>query len=73
MSATANTSGQHKDNRNNVKYLESNKDSILDLFEKNYENLVEAFTKNAIHIAASASSSLNPTLSLPQQSSTFPS
>jgi hypothetical protein len=29
-------------------------------------------TNNAIHIAASASSSLNPTLSLPQQSSAFP-
>jgi hypothetical protein len=61
MSATANTSGQHKDNRNNVKYVESNKDSILDLFEKNYENLVEALINNAIDTAASCLS--NPTLS----------
>jgi predicted DNA-binding protein YlxM (UPF0122 family) len=64
--------GKYEDNNNIIKYLESNKDSLLYLTEKHYENLVEAFTKNAIHIAASASSSLNPTLSLPQQSSAFP-
>jgi metal-dependent hydrolase (beta-lactamase superfamily II) len=53
---------------NIIKYLELNKDRILNLGEKNYENLVEAFTKNAIDIASS-----NPTLSLPQSSSpTFP-
>jgi hypothetical protein len=62
--------GEH-DNNNIIKYLEFNKDNILDLAEKNYENLVEAFTKNAIDIAISTSSSLNPTLSLPQSSSTF--
>jgi len=63
----------YKDNNNNIiKYIEVNKDRILNLAEKNYENLVEAFTKNAIDIAASASSSLNPTLSLPQSSSTIP-
>ena len=36
---------------------------------KNYENLVEALTNNAIN--AACASSLNPTLSLPQSSSTF--
>ena len=35
---------------------------------KNYENLVEALTNNAINAACA---SLNPTLSLPQSSSTF--
>jgi hypothetical protein len=58
MSATANTSGQHKDNRNNVKYLESNKDSILDLFEKNYENLVEALTNDSISSTTASSNSI---------------
>jgi hypothetical protein len=64
----------HRDNNNNniTKYFELNKNSLIDLAEKNYENLVEAFTKNAIHIATSVSSSTNPTLSLPQSSSTFP-
>ena len=66
----ANDGEQHKDNHINItQYFESNKDHILNLGEKNYENLVEAFTKNAIDIAASASSSINPTLSLPQSSS----
>ena len=48
---TSNDSEQHKDNNNNnvIKYLEANKDSILDLAEKNYENLVEALTNNAIY------------------------
>ena len=58
MSATANTSGQHKDNRNNIKYLESNKDSILDLFEKNYENLVEALTNDSISSTTASSNSI---------------
>jgi hypothetical protein len=67
----ANDGEQDKDNNNNItKYLELNKDRILNLGEKNYENLVEAFTKNAINTAAN--SSYNPTLSLPQLSSTFP-
>jgi len=61
---------QYKDNNNITKYLELNKERILNLGEKNYENLLEALTNNAIDIAAS--SSLNPTLSLPQSSSTFP-
>jgi hypothetical protein len=68
---SANDGEQHKDNHINItQYFESNKDRILNLGQKNYENLVEAFTKNAIDIAASAS--LNLTLSLPQSSSTFP-
>jgi DNA-binding CsgD family transcriptional regulator len=60
---------QYKDNNNNItKYLESNKDSILGLAQKNYENLVEIFTNNAID--AAVPSSFSPTLSLPS-SSTF--
>jgi hypothetical protein len=51
-------------NNNITKYLESNKESVLYLAEKNYENLVEALTNNAIATASS-----NPTLSLPQSSS----
>ena len=39
----------------------------MDLVEKNYENLVETLTNNAIDNAANASSS-DPTLSLPQPS-----
>jgi chromosome segregation ATPase len=59
----------HKDNSNNVtKYLESNKNSLSDLAEKYYENLVEALTNNAIATASS-----NPTLSLPPSSSIFQS
>ena len=63
---TANTG--YKDNSNNVtKYLEANKDALLDLIEKQYEKLAEALTKNTIDIAASASSSSSsdPKLSLP--------
>jgi hypothetical protein len=56
------------DNDNAIKCLESNKDNILDLTEKHYENIVEALTKDAIDIATSASS-LNSTLSLPHSSS----
>jgi hypothetical protein len=71
----ANDSEQHNDNNNSItQYIESNKDVLLDLAEKNYENLVEVLANNAIDIAAFASSSsLNPTLSLPQSSSTLPS
>jgi hypothetical protein len=65
---SANDGEQYKDN-NITKYLESNKDRILDLTEKNYENLAEALTNNAIDIMASSS---NPPLSLPQSSSIFP-
>jgi hypothetical protein len=69
---TTNDSEQHKDNDNDkvTKYLESNKDNILDLAEKHYENLVEALTNDSI--SRSASSSSNPTLWLPQSSSIFP-
>ena len=59
-----NNGEQYKDNNNIVKYLESNKDSILGLSEKNYQNLVEALTNNTIDNAANASSS-DPALSLP--------
>ena len=54
---------QYKDNNNIVKYLELNKDRILNLGEKNYENLVEVLTNNVMNTAAN--SSYNPTLSLP--------
>jgi DNA-binding CsgD family transcriptional regulator len=63
----ANDGEQHKDNNNITKYLEHNKNSLIDLAEKNYENLVEALTNNAIDSATAASS--NPTLSLPSSSS----
>jgi hypothetical protein len=70
--SSANGGEQYKDNNNNItKYLELNKDCIVNLGEKNYQNLIETLTKNAIGIAASASSSLNLTLSLPQSSITF--
>jgi hypothetical protein len=49
---------QHKHNHTNIyQYIESNKDRILNLGEKNYENLVEALTNNAV-----ANTSPNPTL-----------
>ena len=54
---------QYKDNNNIVKYLELNKDRILNLGEKNYENLVEVLTNNVMNTVAN--SSYNPTLSLP--------
>jgi F0F1-type ATP synthase gamma subunit len=57
---------EHKDNNNITQYLESNKDSISYLTEKNYENLVEALTNDAVD-----NTSPNPTLS--SSSSTFPS
>jgi hypothetical protein len=58
---TANDREQHEDNA--IKYLESNKDSILDLAEKNYENLIEVLTNNIMNTAAASSlsnSSLSP-------------
>ena len=67
---SVNDSEQYKDNNNITKYLKLNKDHILNLGQKNYENLVEAFTNHAIDTAADSSS--NPTSSLPQSSSTFP-
>jgi F0F1-type ATP synthase gamma subunit len=70
----ANDGEQHKDNNINItNYLESNKDMILALTEKNYENLIEALTNDSISSAAVYSS--NSMLSLPQSSSsssTFP-
>jgi hypothetical protein len=63
---SANDNEQYKDNNNNItKYLELNDDRILNLAEKNYENLVGVLTNNAITTAAS---SFSPTLSLPQLS-----
>jgi hypothetical protein len=57
---TANTG--YKDNSNNItKYLEFNKDKILNLTEKHYENLIEVLINNAMEAAVVASS--NPTLS----------
>ena len=71
--STTNDGQQHKDNDISItQCFESNKDRILDLAERNYENLVQALTNNAIDNAG-ASSSSNPILSLPQSSSsTFP-
>ena len=69
--AGANDGEQCKDNHINItQYFESNKVSLLDLAEKNFENLVEVLTNNAIDTAADASS--NPGSSLPQSSSTLP-
>jgi hypothetical protein len=62
------------DNDNVIKYLEANKHNLLGLAEKNYENIVEALTNNAIETGADAtSSSSNPTPSLPHSSYTFSS
>jgi hypothetical protein len=66
---SANDGEQHKDNNSIIQYLESNKDRILDFTEKNYENLVEAFTKNAVDTTADTSFSSNPIYSLPSSSS----
>jgi len=44
-----NNSEQRKDNDINItKYLEFNKDNLLDLAKKNYEDLVEVLTNNAM-------------------------
>jgi hypothetical protein len=66
----ANDGEQHNDN-NITKYLEFNKDSLLDLAEKLCENLVEALTNDAVNNAVA--STFNLALSLSQSSSTFPS
>jgi F0F1-type ATP synthase gamma subunit len=67
--ASANDGGeQHKENNNNaIRYLEFHKNSLSDLIEKHYENLVEALTNDSISSAAVFSS--NPTISLPSPSS----
>ena len=63
----ANDGEQHKDNHINItQYFESNRDRIMNLGEKNYENLVEALTNNAIDIVATSSIS-----SMLEPSSTF--
>ena len=66
--SSTNNGEQHTNNNNNVtRYLEANKNSLLDLAEKNYKNIVEALTNNAI-----ANASSNPTISLlSSSSSTF--
>ena len=62
---------QRKDNDINInKYLELNKDLILNLGQKNYENLVEKLTINAINTVADSSSNFISSSS--QSSSTFP-
>jgi hypothetical protein len=72
MRATPDSRGHDNNNDNNIiKYLELNKTRILNLANKNYENLVEVFTNNAISNIANASS-FNPTLSLTSSSSAFP-
>jgi hypothetical protein len=70
---SANDGEQDKDDNNNIiKYLEFNKDSILYLTEKNYENLVETLTNNVIGTTADTSFSSNLVTSLPlSSSSTF--
>jgi len=55
--STTNDGEQYKDDNNNItKYLEFNKNSILHLAEKHYENLVESLTNIAINTAAHSSS-----------------
>jgi hypothetical protein len=69
--AGADDGEQHKDNHINItKYFESNKDRILNLGEKNYENLVGALANDAIVTVASISS-FNSISPLPWPSSTF--
>jgi hypothetical protein len=67
---TANTGG-YKDNSNNIaNYLESNKGAVVDLAEKNYNNLVERLTNDIVSTVGASPS--NPTVSLPQSSSILP-
>jgi F0F1-type ATP synthase gamma subunit len=56
----ANDGEQHEDPNNIIQYLEFNKDNLLDLAEKYYENLVEALTNDSISSAAASSSNRNP-------------
>jgi hypothetical protein len=66
--STMNHGEQDKNNNNITTYPEVNKNSLLDLAEKHYENLVEALTNNALDTSSS-----NPTLSSQQSlSSIFP-
>ena len=68
---SANDGEQYKGNNNDnaIKYFEFNKDSILHLAEKHYENLVGVLTNSAI---ATATSSSNPPFFLPLSSATLP-
>ena len=66
---STNDGEQHEDN-NITKYVESNKNRILALTEKNYENLTEALTDNVVGSAVTASLS-NPALLLRQPSTFF--
>jgi hypothetical protein len=60
---SANDGEQNEENNNNaIKYLEFNKDSLLYLAEKSFENLVEVLTNSSINNAMHASS--NPKLSV---------
>ncbi len=68
---SANDGEQYKDNNNITKYLELNKNRILNLGEKNYENLVEVLTNNVIATAANSSYDLTSSLQK-STSSTFP-
>jgi hypothetical protein len=71
MPTTANDRKQLKnsnDNNNIAKYLECNKDKILDLAEKNYQNLVEVLTNNVI---VNTTTSFYSTLLVPLSSSIF--
>jgi hypothetical protein len=53
---TANNGEQLKgDNNNAIKYLESNKNMLSDLPEKNYQSLVEAITNDSINTTPSTS------------------
>jgi hypothetical protein len=60
---TANDGEQNKDN-NIIKYMESNKDSLLDLADNYYENIIEVLTNNVIDSAVDDSSLSYRTLSL---------
>jgi hypothetical protein len=51
---SANDGEQNKDNTT-LKYLEFNKDRIIDLSKKNYENLVEALANNVIDAVGASS------------------
>jgi hypothetical protein len=67
----ANDGEQYIDNHINItQYFESNKDRILNLSEKNYQNLVEALTNKTIG-ADTASSSSNPIISSSSYQSTL--
>jgi hypothetical protein len=53
---STNNGKQHKDDNNIIaQYYESNKDSLLYLTEKNYENFVETLTNDSISRAAASS------------------